>query len=87
MTVREYESRAERYDKQLRELVGVEPDGLSTEEKVAAAPVSRGPVRATNGRGLPAARLGREWRSNAGEIRELGIDFPGRLALIEQYTG
>jgi aldehyde:ferredoxin oxidoreductase len=36
VTAEEYESRAERYDRQLREQVGVEPAGLSTAEKVAA---------------------------------------------------
>ncbi|MBM4320487.1 MAG: aldehyde:ferredoxin oxidoreductase, partial [Deltaproteobacteria bacterium] len=35
VTVAEYESRAERYDKQLREQVGVEPAGRSIEEKIA----------------------------------------------------
>jgi aldehyde:ferredoxin oxidoreductase len=35
VTKEEYESRAERYDKQLKELIGVDPDGKSTEEKMA----------------------------------------------------
>jgi aldehyde:ferredoxin oxidoreductase len=34
VTREEYESRAERYDKQLKELIGVDPTGLSTEEKM-----------------------------------------------------
>ena len=34
VTVDEYESRQERYDKQLVENVGIDPEGLSTEEKV-----------------------------------------------------
>ncbi len=34
VTVEEYESRSERYDKQLREKVDVDPEGKSTEEKV-----------------------------------------------------
>jgi aldehyde:ferredoxin oxidoreductase len=36
VTVEEYESRAERYDKQLKEQVGFDPDGKSTREKMAA---------------------------------------------------
>jgi aldehyde:ferredoxin oxidoreductase len=35
VTVEEYESRRERYDRQLSEKVGVNPEGKSTEEKVA----------------------------------------------------
>lgn len=34
VTVEEYESRAERYDKQLKELVGLDTEGLDTEEKI-----------------------------------------------------
>jgi aldehyde:ferredoxin oxidoreductase len=36
VTQEEYESRAERYDKQLQELVGIDPQGMSTVEKMAA---------------------------------------------------
>ena len=35
VTVAEYESRVERYDKQMKELIGVDPVGKTTEEKVA----------------------------------------------------
>jgi aldehyde:ferredoxin oxidoreductase len=35
VTQEEYESRAERYDKQLKELVGVDPEGMATEAKMA----------------------------------------------------
>jgi aldehyde:ferredoxin oxidoreductase len=36
VTIEEYESRAERYDTQLKELVGTNPEGMSTVDKVAA---------------------------------------------------
>ncbi len=36
VTVEEYESRAERYDGQLKEKVGIDPEDMSSEEKVAA---------------------------------------------------
>lgn len=36
VTNEEYESRVERYDKQLREEAGIDPAGMTTEEKVAA---------------------------------------------------
>jgi aldehyde:ferredoxin oxidoreductase len=35
VTREEYESRAERYDKQLKELIGIDPEGKSVEEKMA----------------------------------------------------
>ena len=35
VTAEEYESRAERYDGQLRDLIGVDPNGLATKEKMA----------------------------------------------------
>jgi aldehyde:ferredoxin oxidoreductase len=35
VTVEEYESRQERYDTQMKELVGVDPEGKTTEDKVA----------------------------------------------------
>ena len=34
VTIEEYESRQERYDNQLKELIGVDPSGKSTEEKI-----------------------------------------------------
>ncbi len=36
VTREEYESRQERYDKQLKELVGIDPTNMSTDEKIAA---------------------------------------------------
>ena len=36
VTAAEYESRAERYDKQLREKLGLDPAGMTTEQKMAA---------------------------------------------------
>lgn len=36
VTKEEYESRAERYDNQLRTIVGINPEGMSTEEKMKA---------------------------------------------------
>jgi aldehyde:ferredoxin oxidoreductase len=35
VTVEEYESRQERYDMQMKDIIGVDPEGKSTEEKVA----------------------------------------------------
>lgn len=41
VTVEEYESRVERYDTQLKDLVGINPEGMSSAEKVAAMRVYR----------------------------------------------
>ena len=38
VTEEEYESRAERYDKQLKEKIGIDPAGMSTEEKMKHHP-------------------------------------------------
>ena len=35
VTKLEYESRQERYDGQMKDLIGVDPEGKSTEEKIA----------------------------------------------------
>ena len=36
VTVEEYESRSERYDKQLKEKVGIDPEGMTVEDKIKA---------------------------------------------------
>ncbi|MCK7512547.1 MAG: aldehyde ferredoxin oxidoreductase C-terminal domain-containing protein [Desulfobacterales bacterium] len=58
VTKEEYESRAERYDKQLKDIVGVDPAGKTTEEKMALHREWRdGPLQPARGRGLQAPRL------------------------------
>ncbi len=88
VTVREYESRVERYDKQLREQAGVDPDGLSTEEKVARLRAFREDQYEQL---MDAVYQRRGWDANGvptlEKIRELGIDFPDVVALVKQHTG
>ena len=68
VTVEEYESRAERYDKQLREKLGLDPAGLSTAEKVAALrALSRGPVPEAVRCRLQAPRLEQQRHPDRGE--------------------
>jgi len=87
VTVEEYESRAERYDKQLREKVGLDPTTMSTPEKVAALRKYREDQyekltdavyerRGWNANGIPTVE----------KLRELGIDFPDVVALVEAHS-
>jgi aldehyde:ferredoxin oxidoreductase len=87
VTIEEYESRAERYDKQLREKAGIDPTGMSTPEKVAALRK----YREAQYEGLiDAVYARRGWNSNgiptAAKLRELGIDFPDLVALVEAHS-
>ncbi len=73
VTVIEYESRAERYDKQLKEEAGIDPAGLSSVEKVAAVRKYRtGPLRTARRGGVQTARLGCQWHSHPGNFAEAG---------------
>lgn len=88
VTPLEYASRAERYDKQLREAVGVDPDELTIEEKVAQLREYR---EAQYEQLVDAVYKRRGWDENGiptlEKVRELGIDLPEIVALIKQKTG
>jgi aldehyde:ferredoxin oxidoreductase len=87
VTEAEYESRQERYDKQLQEEVGLQLDGLSTADKVAAL------RRVREGRYqklLDAVYKRRGWNSNGiptlKKVRALGIDkVPGLVELLAAH--
>ncbi len=83
----EYESRAERYDQQLSELVGLDPADKSTEEKRLALRRYREEQyeklidavykrRGWDGNGIPTLET----------VKALGIDFPEVVELIEKHT-
>ena len=84
VTVEEYESRSERYDKQLREDVGVDPEGLSTEEKLARLRAYR-EDRYEQLMDAVYARRGwdRDGVPTLETVRRLGIDFPEVVELIQ----
>ena len=86
VTVDEYESRAERYDAQLREEVGVEPDGLSTEEKMAHLRRYREDQYEQL---VDAVYVRRGWTKNGvptlAKLQDLGIDLPEVLAVVQPY--
>lgn len=85
VTVEEYESRAERYDQQLRE-AGFNPEGKSTPEKVATLRQLREQRyeslidavykrRGWNPQGIPTLKT----------VQRLGIDYPDVVALLKEY--
>jgi aldehyde:ferredoxin oxidoreductase len=86
VTVEEYESRAERYDKQLRELVGFDPEGKSTEEKVAALRAYR---EDQYEKLTDAVYKRRGWTPygvpTVEKLHELGIDFPEVVEVVKPY--
>jgi aldehyde:ferredoxin oxidoreductase len=86
VTVEEYESRAERYDKQLRELVGFNPDGKSTVEKLKALRKYR---EDRYEQLLDAVYLRRGWNNNGvpkiSHLQNLGMDLPELIELIKPY--
>jgi aldehyde:ferredoxin oxidoreductase len=84
VTKAEYESRADRYDKQLREIVGVDPDGRSTEEKMG---ILRGHREAQYEKLADAVYRRRGWTPDGvpriERLRELGIDLPEIVEIVK----
>lgn len=84
VTVEEYESRAERYDGQLKETIGVDPSGKSTEEKMA---VLREYREAQYEKLLDAVYERRGWTKNGvpkiEHLKEIGMDLPELIEIIE----
>ena len=84
VTAVEYESRAERYDNQLRDLIGIDPENLTTEEKMAHLRKYR---EDQYERLLDAVYKRRGWDENsipsAEKMRALGMGLPEVLAVIE----
>ena len=83
----EYESRAERYDGQLREHVGLDPSAMSTQEKRLALRRYR---EEQYEKLIDAVYRRRGWDENGiptlDTVRTLGIDFPDVVELIENHT-
>jgi len=83
----EYESRAERYDGQLREHVGLDPGAMTTQEKRLALRRFR---EEQYEKLIDAVYRRRGWDENGiptlETVRTLGIDFPDVVELIENHT-
>jgi aldehyde:ferredoxin oxidoreductase len=86
VTVEEYESRAGRYDQQLKEKVGIDPTGISSAEKVARLRAFR---ESEYEKLTDAVYERRGWTADGvptiAKLRELGIDFPDVVAVVEPY--
>ncbi len=80
----EYESRADRYDKQIKEILGIDPAGKSTEEKIALLRKYR---EEQYDRTVSVVYERRGWNSNGvpkiERLKELGIDLPELIEIIK----
>ena len=87
VTVEEYESRAERYDQQLRQDVGIDPSMMTTEEKVKRLRKFR---EERYDQLVDAVYRRRGWSENGfptlETIKRLGIDFPDVVELVKAWA-
>jgi aldehyde:ferredoxin oxidoreductase len=83
VTVEEYESRADRYDKQLRELVGIDLEGMDTASRLAALRAWR-EDRYEQLLDAVYRRKGwtREGVPTVETLHDLGIDYPEVLEVV-----
>jgi aldehyde:ferredoxin oxidoreductase len=86
VTREEYESRADRYDKQLKEIVGVDPAGKPTAEKMA---ILRKHRESQYEKLLDAVYFRRGWTKNGvpriEHLKQIGMDLPELIELITPY--
>jgi aldehyde:ferredoxin oxidoreductase len=86
VTEEEYLSRQERYDHQLREWLGLDPEKMSVEEKMAAHRKHRTERYELL---IDAVFKRRGWTENGvptrEKLRDLGIDYPEVLAVVEKH--
>ena len=86
VTEEEYESRAERYDRELREKVGIDPKGLATAEKVKALREFREGQYETL---CDAVYARRGWTKDGvptiETLKRLGIDFPDLVEVVRPH--
>jgi len=86
VTKEEYESRSERYDKQLKEKIGFDPEGKSTEEKMKALRKYREDQyeslrdavykrRGWNKNGVPTIEF----------LKKIGMDLPEVIDVVKDY--
>lgn len=87
VTVDEYVSRAERYDKQLREKMGADPESMSVEEKLKKQREYR---ENQYEQLLDAVYARRGWNEDGvpkiETLKRLGIDLPEIVAVVEEYN-
>ncbi|MCX6233420.1 MAG: aldehyde:ferredoxin oxidoreductase [Bacteroidetes bacterium] len=86
VTAEEYESRAERYDKQLGDILGINPAGKSTKEKMTLMRKYR---EDRYEKLLDAVYIRRGWTKNGvpkiEHLENLGMDLPELIELVKPY--
>ncbi|MCF8367293.1 MAG: hypothetical protein K9H16_16005 [Bacteroidales bacterium] len=86
VTAEEYESRQERYDKQLKEIVGFDPETKTTAEKMAAMRKYR---ESQYEQLLDAVYKRRGWTSNGvpkiEHLKDLGMDLPELIEVVKDH--
>jgi aldehyde:ferredoxin oxidoreductase len=86
VTIEEYESRADRYDKQLKEIIGWDPEGKTTEEKMAKHREHR---ELQYEKLLDAVYKRRGWTKNGvpkiDHLKSLGMDLPELIELVKPH--
>jgi aldehyde:ferredoxin oxidoreductase len=86
VTKEEYESRAERYDKQLREKIGFDPIGKTTEEKMKVLRKYREEQYESL---INAVYKRRGWNNNGvpmiGFLKKIGMDLPEVIDVVKNY--
>jgi len=86
VTVEEYESRSERYDKQLKEILGIDPSGKGTEEKIA---LQRKHREEQYEKLIDAVYKRRGWTSQGvptiETVKRLGIDYPDVVDIVKKH--
>jgi len=84
VTVEEYESRVERYDGQLKDILNIDPAGKSTEEKMA---IMREYREGQYEKLLDAVYERRGWTNNGvpkiEHLKEIGMDLPELIEVIK----
>ena len=84
VTIEEYESRAERYDKQMKELIGVDPEGKTVAEKLA---ITRKYREDRYEKLLDAVYFRRGWNKNGvpkiEHLEKLGMDLPELIEIVK----
>ncbi len=86
VTIEEYESRVERYDKQLKEKVGFNPEGKTTVEKMKILRKYREDQYESL---IDAVYKRRGWNSNGVPkiefLKKIGMDFPEVIDVVKNY--
>jgi aldehyde:ferredoxin oxidoreductase len=86
VTIEEYESRAERYDKLMKEKIGIDPTGKSSAEKVA---ITRKFREEQYEKLLDAVYKRRGWTKNGipklERLKDLGMDLPELVELVKAH--